>query len=228
MATRPPRRLVLREVFTEEVGERFHLGEFGHGPTLRAGPDGGAMAADGADEERVCVRITIDAPAETVWSALREPHEIERWHGWHYDELEAEIDAIFLSDVTEHPRGADPRHQRGRAVRARTGGRRRRAAHSASHRAWTPTSTARTGTGGTTRSTRAGRTFVHQLRFLLERHPGQDRRTLRIDDDRPSVASVWQLLGLSDLVGPGAPAVGERYEARLSGGGRDGGGADLR
>ena len=38
---------------------------------------------------------------------------------------------------------------------------------------------------------------------------------MRIDDDRPSTASVWQLLGVEHLVGPGAPGVGERYEARL-------------
>ncbi len=172
------------------------------------------MATDGAEREREAVRIAIDAAAETVWTALREPHEIERWHGWHYDELEAEIDAIFLSDVTEHPEeltldtngggrfeleradDADGPHTVLRIVRGLD----------------------QYGTdwdGGYDEIDEGWTTFVHQLRFLLERHPGQDRRTLRIDDDRPSTATVWQLLGFEHLVGPGGPGVGERYEARV-------------
>ncbi len=168
----------------------------------------------GAEGERECVRVTISAPAETVWGALREPHEIERWHGWHYDELEAEIDAIFLSDVTEHPEEL--------TLDTNGGGRFELERAGSEDRPQTVLRIVREldqygpdWDGGYDEIDEGWTTFVHQLRFLLERHPGQDRRTLRVDDDRPSAARVWTHLGLQDLVGDGAVAVGERYEATL-------------
>ncbi|MFH5211507.1 SRPBCC domain-containing protein [Antrihabitans sp. NCIMB 15449] len=51
--------------------------------------------------EPVIIETTIAAPAATVWPALRDPDLIRRWHGWHYDGLDAEIDTIFLTGGTE-------------------------------------------------------------------------------------------------------------------------------
>ena len=168
----------------QEVGQGLHLGQLRHGPTLRAGPTVGPWQPTGQGE-RESVRITIDAPAETVWSALREPHEIERWHGWHYDELEAEIDAIFLSDVTEHPEeltldtNGGGRFELERADDAD-------GPHTVLRIMRGIDQYGSDWDGGYDEIDEGWTTFVHQLRFLLERHPGQDRRTLRVDDDRPS------------------------------------------
>ena len=37
------------------------------------------------------VETTIDAPLETVWSALTTPEQIHQWVGWPHDGLDAEI-----------------------------------------------------------------------------------------------------------------------------------------
>ncbi|HEX2840063.1 SRPBCC domain-containing protein [Hyphomicrobium sp.] len=50
-------------------------------------------------EERVLVEVTISAPIDTVWQALREPHLVAQWFGWGGPNAEAEIDAIFIQSA---------------------------------------------------------------------------------------------------------------------------------
>lgn len=125
-----------------------------------------------AGVERVIVEVTVAAPVDVVWKALRDPAEIRRWHGWEYDGLEAEIDMIFIADVSVseerrtldtgegvfqlEPRGAQTIVRVTRAGPARDAG--WEEVYDEIDEGWL--------------------TFVQQLRFALERHPGEDRRTL--------------------------------------------------
>ena len=45
---------------------------------------------------RVVVDVTIAAPIERVWQALRDPALLAQWFGWDYDKLAAEIEMIFM------------------------------------------------------------------------------------------------------------------------------------
>jgi hypothetical protein len=169
------------------------------------------------ESEVVVVEVVIAAPAAEVWRALRDPGEVRRWFGWQYDGLAEEIDAIFVSkakasedDLMIEPEGGDRirLEDRGRATVVRV--------------------TRPAPAAGETWDAIYGEidagwlTFVQQLRLALERHRGQDRRTLRLTG-RPragDTAPTARALGLQDAAARGA---GERYEAvtavgeRLSG-----------
>jgi uncharacterized protein YndB with AHSA1/START domain len=117
--------------------------------------------------------VTVAAPVEAVWDALRDKEKIRHWHGWEYDGLDAEIDLIFFTAYTEDA---------GAHVLEIQGG---------DHFELEPVE-------GGTRITLTGAphsddpewdayydditegwiTFLHQLKFALERHPDEPRRTL--------------------------------------------------
>lgn len=50
--------------------------------------------------DRVLIDLTIAAPVETVWAALRDPAQVARWFGWESDSLPAEVDFIFVEHAT--------------------------------------------------------------------------------------------------------------------------------
>jgi hypothetical protein len=123
----------------------------------------------------VICEVVIAASADAVWRALREPSEIRRWFGWDYDGLDDEIQFIFLGEATADADervldmgvgGAIALEDRGDATAVRV-----------------------------TRATGEGYddvnegwiTFVQQLRFYLERHPGRERRTVHI----PTGGDEW-------------------------------------
>jgi hypothetical protein len=121
------------------------------------------------------IEVTIAAPADEVWRALRDPELIRRWHGWHFDGLDEEIRLIYVDHVAEE----DP----GNHVLVLQDSD-RFTLHPAP------------GGGTVVRVTRAPRgsnpewdayydditegwiTFLEQLRFGLERHGLAERRTL--------------------------------------------------
>jgi hypothetical protein len=151
----------------------------------------------------IAVETTIAAPFETVWNALRDPVEIRRWHGWEYDGLGEEIDVIYLRDVnadreagtiefgdgsrfTVEPRGS------GTVVRVTM-------AAPAGEAAWESFYD----------DIREGwMSFVMQLRFALERHPGEDRRTLQLDGAGAAPADP-AAIGLDSARAPGERYAGE-------------------
>jgi uncharacterized protein YndB with AHSA1/START domain len=116
----------------------------------------------------VICEVVIAAPADGVWRALREPSEIRRWFGWDYEGLDDEIEFIFRGEVRVDdaartldmgPGGALSLEDRGDATVVRV---------------------ARAATGDYDDVNEGWISFVQQLRFYLERHPGQDRRTVHV------------------------------------------------
>ncbi|WP_327640882.1 SRPBCC domain-containing protein [Kribbella sp. NBC_00482] len=127
------------------------------------------------NDDRPQIVVTVAAPVQAVWEALRDKDKIRHWHGWEYEGtsggLEEEIDLIYFTEAAEDGAtltlGGGDRF----VVEPVDGGSRitlTRAPHGANPdweayyddvtEGWT--------------------TFLNQLRFALEHHPGEARRTL--------------------------------------------------
>jgi uncharacterized protein YndB with AHSA1/START domain len=119
------------------------------------------------------IEVTIGAPVATVWQSLRDPELIKRWHGWHFDDLDKEIQLIFLNpesvddtnhvlvaggsdrfELTEVPEGTRVRITRPPYVPDEEWS----AYYDDITEGWT--------------------SFLQQLKFMHEVHPGEDRRTI--------------------------------------------------
>ncbi|MEU8250118.1 SRPBCC domain-containing protein [Nonomuraea sp. NPDC048916] len=154
--------------------------------------------------ERFTVEVTIAAPVEEVWRALRDPEQIRRWHGWQFDGLDKEIDFIYAQHVTESAdelwmevQGGD-RFELTDAGDGLTRLRMTRAPLSGDpewdayyddvNEGWV--------------------TFIHQLKFALERHPGADRRTVFLQG--PGATAPLTAAGLATVAAlpPGTPYEG--------------------
>ncbi|MFB9893771.1 SRPBCC family protein [Planobispora takensis] len=154
-------------------------------------------------DEPFFVEVTISAPVEEVWEALRDTEQLRRWHGWHCDELDKEIEFIYHRDVVESAAEYRLEVQGGdRFELADLGGR-------------TRLRLTRPPRGSNPESsewelyyddmTEGWITFVHQLRFALERHPGADRRTVFLSGG--GGGPVLRAAGLTAAAGsaPGSP-----------------------
>ena len=146
------------------------------------------------------------ASPDAVWRALRDRDELQRWFGWDAEGLPEEIEDIFVThavasdserilrfdDIPDRfelePRGADE------TVLRLVGARLDPDAYDGMHEGWL--------------------SFIAQLRFALERHPGKDRRTLYLTGQTPSADghTVMAALGLTDVQTGGD--VGDSYEVR--------------
>ncbi|CAN5603297.1 hypothetical protein BH20ACT17_BH20ACT17_17490 [soil metagenome] len=146
------------------------------------------------------------ASPDAVWRALRDRDELQRWFGWDAEGLAEEIEDIFVThavasdgerilrfdDIPDRfelePRGADE------TVLRLVGARLDPDAYDGMHEGWL--------------------SFIAQLRFALERHPGKDRRTLYLTGQTPSADghTVMAALGLTDVQTGGD--VGDSYEVR--------------
>jgi hypothetical protein len=154
------------------------------------------------------IDVTIAAPADAVWQALRDPAEIRRWHGWEDPSLDAEIEMIFLSQAQESDdqrtlvtaggdifevEEIDERETRLRVTRGpRDPASAWDAWYEEINEGWT--------------------TFVQQLRLALERHRGAERRTIHYSGQPLSPGSLVQRLGMDAL---DDRPVGGRYEFTL-------------
>jgi hypothetical protein len=156
-----------------------------------------------ADAERLLIEVTVAAPVDAVWRALRDPAEIRRWFGWDYDGLDGEIHLIF----EEGAQASEP----DRVIRWSHGDQftlLARGDHTVVR--LTRAAPAEGDWSGVYDDVDEGWVaFVHQLRFALERHPAEDRRTLYLTGHaREPGATLLDRLGL----GASADADG-RYEA---------------
>lgn len=162
-----------------------------------------------ADRKTLHIEVTIASPPDAVWHALRDKDTIRQWHGWHASELDGEIDLIYFTGMTEDLAG--------RVLTLKNGDR----------FTLTPDS------GGTritmTRAplganpewdayyddiTEGWISFLHQLKFALERQPGVARRTLFFSHHGKDSGSIIQRLGLG---GPAQQPPGSAYATTLVG-----------
>ncbi|MFJ4225613.1 SRPBCC domain-containing protein [Microbacterium sp. NPDC089695] len=135
------------------------------------------------------IRVTIAAPPDQVWDALRDRDRIRHWHGWEFDggpdgSLDQEIETIYFTDV-EVGDGALVLNGGDRVdVEEVDGG--------------TRVTLTRAEPSGDPEwdayyddITEGWTTFLHQLRFAVERHPKGTRHTVVLRGllaDDPSTA----------------------------------------
>jgi uncharacterized protein YndB with AHSA1/START domain len=128
-------------------------------------------------EDRPRIVVTVAAPVEAVWDALRDKEKIRHWHGWEYQGaeggLEEEIDLIYFTRVNADEESTTLTLGDGDqfVVEPVEGGSRitlTRAAYG-DNPEWD---------AYYDDVTEGWITFLHQLRFALEYHPGEARRTL--------------------------------------------------
>jgi hypothetical protein len=152
------------------------------------------------------IEVVVAAPVDVVWEALRDKEKVRQWHGWDYHGLDDEIDQVFFANVVEdgHTLALD-------------GGDRFAVSPSGTGTLITLT---RAPLGGNPELdayyddiTEGWTTFLQQLRFALERHPEEVRRTLYFAGEGGDVAAE---LGIADT-GPryAADLVGERVAGEL-------------
>ncbi len=149
--------------------------------------------------------VVINSDAQQVWTMLREPALVAQWHGWNADDQAAEINEIYFSpNVVE---GADHTSlvvdggdiftlhpvQTGTEVSIT----RSAVDHNSEWAAWDED------------ITQGWLTFLHQLRFALERHPHGKRKTLFCSMPGTGGSAI-EKLGLDGL-----PAAGEPYSLTL-------------
>jgi uncharacterized protein YndB with AHSA1/START domain len=160
------------------------------------------------DPENVpVIEVTIAAPIAEVWRALRDRKLLRTWHGWDYetpdgtDGLDAEIQVIYFGDdVVETPSvrlflGTDTfdltetdQGVRLRLTRSAKGGNPEwDAYYDDITEGWT--------------------TFLHQLKWAVEQHPGQGRITHFSVGTPHRPGSIVDRLGLAGIAGqaPGTP-----------------------
>lgn len=160
---------------------------------------------------QVLVDITISAPIEQVWQAVRDPELIKTWFGWDADTLAEEIAFIFVTSATEEPghalqfgewEGSADRFE----LSAEGEGTRFRIVRSGGAPVdWD---------GVYEDITQGWVTFAQQLKLALEKHAGEGRRTIYLSGAaKPGVGEPSAALGLDRRL----PA-GSAYSAMLTSG----------
>jgi uncharacterized protein YndB with AHSA1/START domain len=129
-------------------------------------------------QDRPRIVVTVAAPVEAVWDAMRDKEKIRHWHGWEYEGaegggLEEEIDLIYFTRVDADQENGILTLGDGDqfVVEPVEGGSRitlTRAAYG-DNPEWD---------AYYDDVTEGWITFLHQLRFALEHHAGESRRTL--------------------------------------------------
>lgn len=173
----------------------------------------------GTAAEPIRVEVGIDAPPEAVWRALRDPALVGRWFGWEYEGLDDEIRVIFEDGAHVVEEGAVLQLGGHRLTVVAGDGRtlvRVTRCASIEGEAWDDVFSEDVEEGWLT--------FLQQLRFSLERHPGEARRTVflqgtpRAADSGPAA----HVLGLGEAadVPVGAPyrataAPGDQLEGEV-------------
>lgn len=155
-------------------------------------------------EDHVLVEVTVPAPADVVWDALRDPRKIRRWFGWETDGLKDEIDFIFITHadaddarrVVSFP-GVNDRYE----VEARGDASVVRVVRSAPAGTWTDVFDG---------MIEGWISFTWQLAFAFARHDLQPRRTIFFSGPPREDRLARSLLGLD-----AAPAAGEPWAGPL-------------
>lgn len=125
------------------------------------------------NDETPIVEVTIAATADTVWDAMRDKQKITHWHGWEFDGLESEVDLIYYQETVESDDHRTLTLGHGDRFELIPEGDRTRVRLTRA-----PMSGDREWDAFYDDVTEGWVTFLHQLKFALEVHPGERRRTL--------------------------------------------------
>ncbi|MFC9834787.1 SRPBCC domain-containing protein [Rhodococcus sp. NPDC127530] len=147
-------------------------------------------------ESQPVIEVSVAAAPSVVWSALRDPELIRRWHGWDYAGLADEIREIYFDDVTEDAA----------AFTLALNGADRFSLHE--HEGTTLVRITRPPRSGDPAAddwyddvTEGWTTFLQFLKFGIERHALDERRTLFLEGPVADGDSARHLLGLDKLEG---------------------------
>lgn len=151
-------------------------------------------------EDHVLVEVTVPAPADAVWAALRDPQQIKNWFGWDTDGLKDEIDFIFVThaEADEARRtvtfvGVNDRYE---VEAAGDDSSLVRVVRSAPAGEWTDVFDG---------MIEGWISFTQQLAFAFARHPGQTRRTIFFSGPPRANQLGRSALGLDAAPSPGKP-----------------------
>jgi hypothetical protein len=155
--------------------------------------------ADQPREDHVLVEVTVPAPADAVWAALRDPRKIQQWFGWDAEGLKDEIDFIFVTHASADEarrivtfEGVNDRYE----VEGRGDNSLVRVVRSAPAGDWSDVFDG---------MIEGWISFTWQLAFAFARHRGETRRTLFFSGPPREDRLALSLLGLDVAPAPGAP-----------------------
>ncbi|PZF79291.1 SRPBCC family protein [Jiangella anatolica] len=155
------------------------------------------------------IQVTVAAPVEEVWRALREKDRIRHWHGWDSPGLDDEIDLIYFQSFTEDEQARTLGVQEGDRIVVEPDGDGARITLTRAPRGVSPEWDAYYDD-----ITEGWTTFLHQLRFYLERQPDVERRTAFFAGPAAGGSPLVAALGLDDLA---ELPPGSAYRATLAG-----------
>lgn len=159
---------------------------------------------------KVIIELAIKASADVVWGALRDPEQIRRWFGWDAPTLADEIKFIFV----DHAKADEDR----RVIEFQGMPDRFEVADGSDGAALVRL--VREGAigdqsdwdGDNEDMTEGWLAFLEQLRFMLERHPGDERRTIYLSG-RPLAASPLPRARIFDALSTFAVDAAARVQA---------------
>ena len=146
------------------------------------------------DDARSWIEVTIAAPVDVVWDALRSKDKIRHWMGWDYDGLDDEIDLIFFTETVEDASARSLTLHGGDEIRLEPLGEGTRVTLTRAPRGDNPDWDAYYGD-----ITEGWITFLQQLKFAVERHPGAARRTLSFVGGNTNAVHLIDALDLAGI-----------------------------
>jgi uncharacterized protein YndB with AHSA1/START domain len=162
--------------------------------------------------KQVVVDITIAAPIETVWTALRDPARIVDWFGWDAPGLAEEVKFIFVDGANGDEANRVVQFGEWEGVTdaielsPTVGGTRLRLVRAGGAPIdWT---------GVYEDISQGWVTFIQQLRLALELHPGRRRRTIYLSG--PALAGIGEPSAELGLAAEAGMAQDQSYAAQLA------------
>jgi hypothetical protein len=156
------------------------------------------------------IEVTVAAMVDTVWHALRDKETIRNWHGWDYDGLDDEIDLIYFTEVEQDAEARTLTVQGGDLIRLVETGGATRVTLTRAPRGSSPEWDAYYG-----EITEGWITFLHQLKFAVERQPGATRHTLYFAGSNESGRDIVAELELPDAPTMDTALVGEHVKGEV-------------